>query len=424
MGYVLRETVMVPMMNEAGMASSGLIAAETGCKTLPDYVITVLSLHDGLPLLQALSQNCQSGFSCAPHWVAHWAAHVNNNIAIVTATRNGRLVLALALEVIKQSGLHVARFVGGHHANGNFPAVCHALTQAEAEALLEQLQAQLRHKPWSVDVIVLERQLAELGGINNPLLAKGRSKSPNISLHLNVDKSFDAVLDTTRSAGRKRKRHRSQQRKYEAAGGFSVSNPVAKEFAASLLDQYFAMKACQLRNIGASNTFRNINEQAFFKALFSDPNPHTDHDFYLSSLDVGGKTRAVHGSCLHGLRQMVQFTAFSDDELNKTSPGDFLNFALIEAACQSKTQIYDLGVGDEAYKRSWCDVETWHYDAVIAITLLGKLAKLRLDAMRCAIRCIKNNRHLWSFAKRIRKLRAARNFSARQKSVSSKDTQS
>jgi CelD/BcsL family acetyltransferase involved in cellulose biosynthesis len=411
-------------MNEAQMAPSGLIAAETGRRAASGYVIAVLALNDGLPLLQSLSRNCQSGFSCAPHWLAHWATHVNNNIAIVTATRNGRLVLALALEVIKQSGLHVARFVGGHHANGNFPAMCHAFTQAEAEALLEQLQAQLRHKPWSVDVIVLERQLAELGGINNPLLAKGQSKSPNISLHLNVDQSFDAVLDTTRSAKRKRKRHRSQQRKYQAAGGFSVSNPVAKEFAASLLDQYFAMKAYQLKNIGASNTFRNVNEQAFFKALFSDPTPHPDHDFYLSSLDVGGKIRAIHGSCLHGLRQMVQFTAFSDDELNKTSPGDFLNFALIEAACQSKTQIYDLGVGDEAYKRSWCDVETWHYDAVIGITLRGKLAKLQLDAVRCAKRCIKNNQHLWSFARRIRKLRAGRNFSILRKSVSGNDTHS
>jgi CelD/BcsL family acetyltransferase involved in cellulose biosynthesis len=168
------------------------------------------------------------------------------------------------------------------------------------------------------------------------------------------------------------------------------------------------MKAQQLSGKGVANVFGNIREQAFFKALFGDEGPHSDHLFYLSSLEVGGKTRAIYGSSLHGSRQMVHFTAFADDELTAASPGDFLNFSLVEAACNAPTTTYDLGVGDEGYKRSWCDVETWHRDTVIGISVRGKIAKLQFDAARSAKRWIKNNEKLWAFAKRVRKLKAGR----------------
>ena len=180
-----------------------------------------------------------------------------------------------------------------------------------------------------------------------------------------------------------------------------------------LLNQYFAMKAAQLSGKGVANVFGNLKEQAFFKALFSDNGPHHDHNFYLSYLDVGGKTRAIYGSSLHGSRQMVHFTAFADDELTSASPGDFLNFALVEAACNAKTQTYDLGIGDEGYKRSWCDVETWHRDVVVGLSLRGKLAKLQFDTTRSAKRWIKNNEKLWELAKRVRKLKSGKGAETR-----------
>jgi CelD/BcsL family acetyltransferase involved in cellulose biosynthesis len=394
-------------MTEATMTLSRLNTADSHADFSANFGVAILPLSQDLAALESVSQSGQSGYSCSPHWVGHWAACVNANIAVATASRNGQIILALALEVVHKSGLTIAQFVGGSHANANFPAMTGSLSQAESEAFIEHLVAGLRAKPWSVDAIMFERQLEVLEGIKNPLLAKGSSVSPNVSLHLSVDTSFDAVLET-RSAKRKRKRFRSQQRKFEAAGGYKIENPASKIASAALLDQYFAMKAQQLGGKGVANVFGNIREQAFFKSLFGDEGPHSDHHFYLSSLDVGGKTRAIYGSSLHGSRQMVHFTAFADDELTAASPGDFLNFSLVEAACNAPTTTYDLGVGDEGYKRSWCDVETWHRDTVIGITMRGKLAKLQFDATRSAKRWIKNNEKLWAFAKRVRKLKAGR----------------
>ncbi len=394
-------------MNEVALPSQRRNLAAGIAASEPLLVVSVLPVHEGLPVLAQLAQSGQSGYSCSPHWVSHWAKNVNTNIIVVTASRNGDVILALALEIVNKSGLKIAQFVGGSHANANFPALKAALSQNEAQQFLVELNANLSRQPWAVDAIMLERQLETLGDYANPLLADGSSTSPNVSLHLNVNQSFDAVLET-RSGKRKRKRFRSQQRKFEAAGGFNIVSPVPKEANARTLEQYFAMKADQLSGKGVTNVFGNDKEQSFFKALFSNSSPQQDHHFFLSSLEVQGKTRAVYGSSYHGMRQMVHFTAFADDELTAASPGDFLNFALVEAACRSTLEIYDLGVGDEGYKRSWCDVETWHRDTVVGLSLRGKLAKIQIDIARFGKRWIKNNEKLWSFVKRIRKLKGAK----------------
>jgi CelD/BcsL family acetyltransferase involved in cellulose biosynthesis len=399
-------------MNDASLTLPRLKTSENDAALALNFDVELLPLASGLPVLENVAALGQSGFSCAPHWVRHWAAEVNPNIVVITASRNGQIVAALALEIIQKSGLKIAQFVGGSHANANFPAITSQLAENEAVVLLDQIKLGLAGEPWFVDAIMLERQLETLGGIANPLLSGGSSISPNVSLHLSVDQSFDAVLEL-RSAKRKRKRNRSQQRKFEAAGGYQIVNPASKDASANLLDQYFAMKAQQLSGKGVANVFGDAKEQAFFKALFSDEGTHHDHNFYLSSLDVGGKTRAIYGSSLHSSRQMVHFTAFSNDELTAASPGDFLNFALVEAACKASTRTYDLGVGDEGYKRSWCDVETWHHDVVIGLSLRGKIAKFQFDAARSAKRWVKNNEKIWEFAKRIRKLKSGKGAETR-----------
>ncbi len=394
-------------MSGVAIPTQHLKKVEIGVPVAAALDVAFLPFSEGIAKLESINRKGSHGFSCAPHWVGHWAGHVNSNIIFVTAMQHGQIKLILPLEVVRKSGLLVAQFVGGSHANANFPVTLAPLSKAEACSFLDALEHGLRQKPWSIDVIMLERQLDRLEGIENPLLAKGSSISPNVSLHLDVSQSFDTVLEA-RSGKRKRKRYRSQQRKFEVAGGFEVLDPAPKTDCGSLLETYFAMKADQLKGKGVANVFGNTREQAFFKALFADEGPHYDHKFYLSCLNVGSKTRAIYGSSLHGSRQMVHFTAFANDALTPASPGDFLNFVLIEAACKNGIETYDLGIGDEGYKRSWCDVETWHRDTVIGVSLRGKLAKIQFGAIGSTKRWIKNNEKLWSIAKRIRKFKAGK----------------
>jgi CelD/BcsL family acetyltransferase involved in cellulose biosynthesis len=366
----------------------------------------IMPLCEAAPVLDAAEPALAGGHSSMLRWASCWAAEVNPNVCVALWLTEGLAVMALPLEIVRKRGITFARHVGGSHANANFPLLWSGAERLEPATCLAGLCEALA-SAHGVDVLMLERQLETMNGWTNPLVSPDASTSPNVALHLELDQSFDALLDA-RSGKRKRKRNRSQQRKFESAGGLAIIDPVPADQSAAVLDTYFAMKLRQLSEKGIAHVFDEAAEQAFFKALIAGVSLDDAHAFGLSVLEVGGIPRSIYGWSVHGSRKTVHFTSFAKDELTAASPGDYLNYALVERACAQGLGQYDLGVGDEPYKRSWCDIETWHRDTVIGLSTLGRLEKLRLDALRGAKRFIKNSPPLWSAAQKLRRLRAGR----------------
>jgi CelD/BcsL family acetyltransferase involved in cellulose biosynthesis len=367
--------------------------------------ISILPLAEALYLLRSLQKPLAMGPSSSQQWLCHWSDNVNPNILIALWKNGSRPLVALPLEIVSMRGLKAARYPGGNHANANFPIIWPGYEALSPVGLTQQLTEALASHGAKIDLVRLERQAPDLNGYVNPLVTAQSQPSPNVALHFNLDKSFDELLEA-RSGKRKRKRNRSQQRKFESAGGYQILNPVEREDVTKTLDTYFTMKVAQLAERGVANVFSDAAEQVFLKAIYSEEHLPAEHQFGLSALEVGGKLRTIYAWSRYEKRLTIHFTAFAKDELAAASPGDFLNFALIEAACADGFAEYDLGVGDEPYKRSWCDIETWHRDTALGLTALGKVECLRLNAMRSAKRFIKNSPALWHAAQRIRKLRS------------------
>ncbi|RWP59475.1 MAG: GNAT family N-acetyltransferase, partial [Mesorhizobium sp.] len=108
-------------------------------------------------------------------------------------------------------------FLGGRHANGNFAAADPSwLTKADGAAIRSMLAAVAKARP-DIDLVALERLLPDLEGIANPLASLPSFPSPNLSLAVDLAGGFDALLSRA-SGKRKRKKHRSQTRKFEAVG--------------------------------------------------------------------------------------------------------------------------------------------------------------------------------------------------------------
>jgi CelD/BcsL family acetyltransferase involved in cellulose biosynthesis len=362
--------------------------------------VSVLDLVDGMPVLDAILAQGVSSPSSDPRWITAWAKHVNASILVAAAWEGDMPLAAVALELTSHGGVTVARFVGGRHANGNFPALARALSASESATFCAGLKRACAAR--GVQLLALERQHETLHGLENPLLSYGSTPSPNIALAVDVSDGFEALLER-HSGKRKRKRFRSSQRKFEAAGDFAVHNPVPAAAAADVLDAYFAMKAQQFKKRGLPDAFGDAGEQAFFKELLGGSHESDRHHFYVSTLNAGGKVRAVMGSSLHRDVQSVHFMAYGDDELAQASPGDFLNHMLIEQACARGLKTYDLGVGDEGYKRAWCDAEIWQRDTIAGISPRGRLLALQWNSVAAAKRHIKNTPALWSMVKTLRR---------------------
>ncbi len=364
--------------------------------------------------LAAYEQFCASAVFApaqSASWVRHWVGEVRPDAIIAALRIDGSPVLALALEIVRSGPFRIARFMGDRHANGNFAAADPTwLTSVDCRAIRSLFDEIARARP-DIDVLALQRLLPNLEGRTNPLTALPSFPSPNLSLAVDLNGGFDALLSRA-SGKRKRKKHRSQTRKFETAGGFRRLQATTPEQVHSLLYAFFAMKEFRFRRMGIANVFGSADVRLFFHALFTGALREAEPSFILHGLEVAGKLRAVTGSSISGKRLVCEFGAIAEDELAYASPGDFLFFENIKEACQQGFEIYDFSVGDEPYKRLWCDIETQHADVLVPLTARGRALSFVLHQNARAKAFVKNSPTIWKLTKMLRRKAAGKQVPA------------
>jgi CelD/BcsL family acetyltransferase involved in cellulose biosynthesis len=359
---------------------------------------------DAVAAYEALGSSAVCSPAQSPEWIRAWTAEADPDFLIAILSLDGKPSLALAVEIVRSGPFRVARFMGGHHANGNFcPLVASAGKPSRAD-LVRLVAAVGKARP-DIDLLSLERMARDIDGLPNPLLALPHRPSPNLALVVNLTGGFEAVLDRAGSR-RKRKRNRAQARKLDAAGGFRFIRAGTRAETARLLDAFISMKQEQLRKMGVGDVFAVPAVRSFFGRLFAEALTGETPAFHLDGLEVGGKLRAVTGSSRCGNRLICEFGAIREDELAPHSPGEFLFFQNIKQACAEGLGVYDFSVGDEPYKRLWCDTEVVQYDVIVPLTAKGALLALAVRAKNRAKAIVKKNRYFWRLAKTLRRRKA------------------
>lgn len=397
----------------ASFDGNRLEAMEAAPGAAADHAGLTVSVADSVALA-AYAAFCRSALFApaqSPAWILNWARYTEADTVLATLNADGRPVFSLALDVTRRGPFRVARFMGGRHANGNFAATDpYWPAKADDAAIRSILAAIARARP-DIDLVALERLLPDLDGIANPLVSLPHSPSPNLSLAVDLAEGFDALLSRV-GGKRRRKKHRSQMRKFEAVGSHRRIEARTADEVNRLLDAFFEMKEFRFRKMGIANVFGEPEVRAFFRALFIEALSDDKPSFVLHGLEVAGKLRAVTGSSRCGKRLICEFGAICEDDLTHASPGDFLFFDNIEEACESGFDVYDFSVGDEPYKRLWCDIETRHFEVLIPLTLKGRALALALRQGARLKAVIKNSPTIWKLTKTLRRKTAGQTLPA------------
>ena len=77
---------------------------------------------------------------------------------------------------------------------------------------------------------------------------------------------------------------------------------------------------------------------------------------------------------------------------------DMMRYA-IEHGCK----VFDFTIGDEPYKREWCDTEIRLYDYVAPASLRGWLAAVPTRGCRRSSGAIKRNPTVWAVVRKVRR---------------------
>lgn len=340
-------------------------------------------------------------------WLRHWHDHVNNQIFVLCIHDSGKLVFALPFEICRYMGAWVGRYAGGIHANANFPLM-DRMAVAPSKAEISTLEKLAKKYHPQLTAIILERQLTEHSGIKNPINTYYMSiRSPNLALSASLEGGFDGAL--SRVNGSKRlKRHRQQGRRLTEIGDIEFKVVTEPKEIETILDTYLNWKAKQLAEMGAPNTFAGTKMRAFMLANYLKSAGNAYHggeqQFALQVLQVAQEPYAIIGTCLIDGGISIEIMAHCDDHTNQLSSGEYLICESIQNACARGLSFYDLGLGDQRYKRSWCRLETWHYDAVIPLSTYGYSLQ-RYQIFKNGLKgYIKSNKKLWHYASKIRSL--------------------
>lgn len=353
---------------------------------------------DGLTALwQRLESDPAVTFHQSRAWVEAWAAGTGAALCCVTLEHDGDPVAILPLEVIETFGLRIARFAGAAFSNENTGLLDLAKLAGIDPIAPADLAAALSQAGLGADIVLFDK-LTPATAARPPFSALPRVFHQNPSFQLPLFADFSAVLAQI-NGKRRRKKFRVSERRLEALGGFRHVIGADDAQALLLLDTFLEQKAVRLAAQGLPNVFADQGIRRFVRQLAISRDAEGRAALELHGIELTGgehKGQIIAVAALTAKHRHVtcQFASISEEIATEASAGELLFYLMIERASLAGDAVFDFGVGDQLYKRSWCPQRTELVDCYVPINLKGRLAAPLIAGMIGLKRAVKTSPRL------------------------------
>lgn len=354
---------------------------------------------------QRLEADPATTFHQSRAWVEAWSQGTGNDLFLVALEHNGAAFAILPLEIRKAGGLKVARFAGTAYSNENTGLIdTQRINRAEPLSTTELARA-LSHAGLAADIVLFDKMTPETAG-RVPFSALPRVFHQNPSFQLPLFEDFNQVLAQI-NGKRRRKKFRVSERRLEALGGYRHLTGDTDAGALQLLEAFFAQKAVRLAAQGLPDVFADPGIRDFLRRLATTRNaegaPALElHGIELAGGEHQGEIIAVAGLTIKDRHVTCQFGSINEEIAADVSAGELLFYRMIERASAAGHAVFDFGVGDQLYKRSWCPQRTELVDCYLPLNLKGRLAAPAIAGLIRLKRTIKTSPLLHRFASRVR----------------------
>lgn len=369
------------------------------------------SVHAAPAEVEGLWRRMERGARTSVHqsydWCSAWADVPGTRTRIVVVEMDGRPAVLLPLEIVRMAGLAIAQPIGTKHSNANSPLYSDAFLAAADAPLVEALADVLKNAPIGADTLVIDKLRPTTGGAPQPLLALPHVVSQNPTFQLPLFADFEATLAQV-NAKRRRKKFRVSQRRLEPLGGYAHVEARDTATAQAFLAEFFRQKALRLTAQGLPDPFCEPGTQDALRRLARFPADGGEPVLKLHALMLGGENAgtilAIAGLTDKDGHVTCQFGSIDDALAPDASVGELLFHLMIEQASVSGKTVFDFGVGDQQYKRSWCPVMTEHHDVFLPLSAKGRVGAAALSASVRLKRFVKTSPMLHRIAARLRGL--------------------
>ncbi len=365
------------------------------------------SLEPVSDLWQALEANPAMTFHQSRAWVEAWAQGTGAELAVVTLEQDGAPFAILPLEIDRMGGLKIARFAGTAYSNENTGLISTARPNRIAPVPAAQLSAALTRAGLAADIVLFDKMTPEAAA-RVPFSELPRVFHQNPSFQLPLFEDFTAVL-TQINGKRRRKKFRVSERRLEAMGGYRHITGRTDAEALRLLDTFLEQKPVRLTAQGLPDVFADPGIRAFLRRLATTRDAEGRaalelHGIELAAGEHAGRIISVAGLTIKHRHVTCQFGSIDEEVAADVSAGELLFYRMIEAASAAGHKVFDFGVGDQLYSRSWCPLRTELLDCYVPLNLKGRLAAPLIAGLIRLKRTIKTSPTLHRLAARARGL--------------------
>ena len=342
-------------------------------------------------------------------WLATWQRHIGARSgvrpAIVVVYDTGGTILALLPLAVCTTGLaRELAWLGSALCDYNAPLLAPAfserLDRARFLSLWDEVATLVQANPrLHYDTIILTKMPEKVGGQANPMRHVGGTINPSGAYLTHLSGDWEAFYAAKRSSATRR-RDRTKRKKLSEIGEVRYIEPAAGAETLHTLDILMAQKARSFAHMGAANLFARPGYAEFYRAIAGDQ--ATRRLVHVSRLDVGVIPAAVNLGLTYRDCYYHLLASYDDGDVSRFGPGIAHLHDLMHQAIDRGFRVFDFTIGDERYKRDWCDTELTLYDYIAAASWRGALVAMPLLAAKRVKRWIKQTPAVWNAFSAIR----------------------
>jgi CelD/BcsL family acetyltransferase involved in cellulose biosynthesis len=339
-------------------------------------------------------------------WASTWHRHIGrrNGVApaiVIGRDPHGQLLFLLPLAV--ESGRFARRltWLGADLCDYNAPLLARDFTKSVGAAQFGQLWREIvqrlqSHPSLGFDMVCFDKMQANVGAQANPFIGLGVMPNPSNAYLTRLSGDWEKFYADKRSSATRR-RDRTKRKKLGEFGEVRFVTAAEAGDLAATLSTLIEQKSAAFAEMGVANIFVRPGHREFYSALAA----MTDF-VHVSRLDVGSTPAAVNLGLVFRGSYYHLLASYDGGELSKFGPGAAHMHELLRTAIERGCDTFDFTIGDERYKREWCDGHIALFDHVSATTPRGSAVALWLNASRRAKRFIKQTPVLWNAGFKLR----------------------
>ena len=359
-------------------------------------------------------------------WLSTWQQCVGERTGVAPAVVTGRdgsgdllfiLPLATRRSRLARELTFLGRDLGDYNAPLLAPHFAHSSAAANFPATWRAIRGLLdRHARHRYDLILLDKMPERIGEQPNPFLQLDVAVNPSGAYLTGLADDWETFYCAKRSSSTRR-RDRTKRKRLSESGDVRMVTAETADDVGRTVDILIAQKRRAFARMGVADLFARPGYCDFFTQLAARARALV----HVSRLDVGPTPAATNLGLTFRGRYYHVLASYDEGPLSRFGPGAAHLHELLGYAIGRRCTHFDFTIGDEPYKRDWCDTEMRLFDHVGAATAYGRIIAGCVIAARRMKRAIKQSPLLWSMLTRVRSALGARKPARAQEPEESTD---